>query len=488
MKLKKILIITTLIALALFLRLYKYMYLPWPTHGEELLFVWSGYSLITQKVPISWSNLDAYQPKHIYFDGLIGDPALNNTFGTKLFKPWLDEPPLFSLITGLPLVITNTGTLTNIPPAAVFRLPMLLISLFILILLYKLTRLLFNFKTAFWATFIYGFSPLIIFSNRLAVPENLIALCLLILAYLTLKLQNQPTKLTFWTILISTLAGLAKPTGLFIALLPAIYLFKNQKYKLSFITLFLPQLIFWAIFAAYGYYYDWELFVGIIKQQGFRPAGFTSLAYLLSTPAYDIEILLDNWYYIHLLSLFVLIPIWRSTKNQKLELILWSVFTWLFIFVISSGQTDLLPWYRYPLFVFTSIAFGYIFTQLINKGADIFSFSTLILLSLGNLYLLDSPFPPPAGFRMSSTSFRFLLFFLLTPAVLATFKIKPKLTQKITTFTLIFTLLFGGLFINSWYIYRAYGLKCDHVPTCNIPNMTGKQLLRTIFTNHDPGS
>ncbi|NOY15168.1 MAG: hypothetical protein GXP43_03030 [bacterium] len=477
----KLVIIAILILAAFSLRVYKYMYTPWATHGEELLFVWSGYSLITEKVPISWSNLDAYQPKHVYFDGLIGDPALHNTFGTKLFKPWLDEPPLFSLIVGLPQVVLGVGSLNDIPPAAVFRLPMLLISFFILIFIYKLTNYLFGFKPAFWAVFIYGFSPLIIISNRLAVPENLITLLFLILAYLTLKLKSQPKKLLIHTVIISLIAGLSKPTGLFISLLPAVYLWKDKKYKLSFLTLIIPQLLFWAFFLAYGYHYDWPLFVGLLKQQGLRPAGFTSLAFLLSSPAYDIALLLDNWYYIHLLSLFALVVYWRFTKNPKMEFVLWGGFIWLFIFVLSSGQTDLLPWYRYPLFAFTSIAFGVLFTQLLKKGFDLFSYSSLILLSLGNLALLDSPFPPPAGYRMASSTFRFLLILLLLPAILSAFKIRTKLTQKITTWLAIIVLLIGGLFVNSWYIYRAYGLKCDHIPTCNIPNMTGKQLLKQVL-------
>ncbi len=478
---QKLIIISLSIFAAIFLRSYKYMYLPWSTHGEELLYVWSGYSLLTKGVPISWSNLNAYQPKNVYFDGLIGNPKFHNTFGTKLFKPWLDEPPLFSLIVGPPLVLTHTGTLHDIPPAAVFRLPMLLISLFILIFIYKLANYLFGFWPAFWAVFIYGFSPLIILSNRLAVPENLITLLFLILAYLTLKLKEKPRQLVNYTIIISLIAGLSKPTGLFISLLPAVYLWKRKKHRLSFISLIIPQLLFWFIFGLYGYHYDWKLFIGLIHQQGFRPAGFTSLAYLLSTPAYDIFPMLDNWYYLHLLSIFSLIVYWRWAKDKKIEFILWSIFTWLFIFVLSSGQTDLLPWYRYPLFTFSAITFGFLFTKLIQKGFDIFSYATAILLSLGNLFLLDSPFPPPQGYKMSSLTFRLLLLLLLLPATMVALKIKTKLLTKISTFLAIFSFLIGGLFINSWYIYRAYGLKCDNTSTCNIPNMTGRQLLKTFL-------
>ncbi len=474
-------IITGLILVALGLRLFKYMYIPWATHGEELLYVWSGYSLLTQKMPISWSNLDAYRPENVYFDGLIGNPKLHNTFGTKLYKPWLDEPPLFSLIVGFPLFLTHTGTLNDIPPAAVFRLPMILIALFILIFIYKLANYLFGFWSAFWAAFIYGFSPLIIFANRLAVPENLITLLFLILAYLTLKLKNKPKRLASWTIIISLIAGLAKPTGVFISLLPAIYLWKERKHNLSLISLIIPQLLFWFIFGLYGYHYDWKLFIGLVRQQGFRPAGFTSLAYLLSTPAYDIFLMLDNWYYLHLLSIFSLIVYWRWAKDKKIEFLLWSIFTWLFIFVLSSGQTDLLPWYRYPLFAFSAIAFGFLFQKLIQKGFDIFSYSTVILLSLGNLYLLDSPFPPPWGYRMPSLTFRLLLLLLLAPAVMAALKVKTRFFLRISTFLAISSLLVGGLFINSWYIYRAYGLRCDHVATCNIPNMTGRQLLKMFL-------
>src|SRR3989344_4635383 len=77
------------------IKLHGYDRWPGPAHAEELAFGWAGINIIETGVPISWSTLD-YPDKYKVFDGIVGDKE-GLWIPAKLYKPWLDQPPLYSL-------------------------------------------------------------------------------------------------------------------------------------------------------------------------------------------------------------------------------------------------------------------------------------------------------------------------------------------------------------------------------------------------------
>ena len=54
------------------IKLHGYDRYPAPSHGEELLYSWSGIYLIETGTPVSWSTLD-YPKEYRVFDGIVGD-------------------------------------------------------------------------------------------------------------------------------------------------------------------------------------------------------------------------------------------------------------------------------------------------------------------------------------------------------------------------------------------------------------------------------
>jgi len=76
------------------LRAHNYERFPSPNHLDEQLYALSGIYLVETGVPVSWSTLDYPKSAEVY-KGTIsyqgGEPSASVT----LYKPWLDEPPLF---------------------------------------------------------------------------------------------------------------------------------------------------------------------------------------------------------------------------------------------------------------------------------------------------------------------------------------------------------------------------------------------------------
>src|SRR5258708_8255007 len=137
----RMLLVLAVLTFTFFLRAIHADRIPQFGHLEEHLYGWSGIYQIEEGSPVSWSTLDYPKSREVY-SGVIYDQ--NNQLGqaVKLYKPWVDEPPLFSLIVvgSAHFFVANRHYLL---PPAYLPFPMLFIALFSSLALFLLLRQLF---------------------------------------------------------------------------------------------------------------------------------------------------------------------------------------------------------------------------------------------------------------------------------------------------------------------------------------------------------
>ncbi len=455
----KVAVFLAVLLFTFILRAHNYERVPTPSNLDEQLYALSGISLIETGTPVSWSTLD-YPKSAEVFKGVIsyngGDPKA----GVTLYKPWLDEPPLFSLIVGESAHVFHADR-NGFIPSSYIRLPVVIISTLTSIFVFLIAFEVSGFWIGILAMLIYGTEPIMVFASRSAMPETLIALLFCAVVYLLLKFQKQAKFIFLAPIpILAGLAGLSKPTGYFIVGL-AIYAVLAKLYSIKFVKwnlilkyisyLILMTLPFVIAYIWYGNHFSPEIFKRILSIQGFRPAGFDSLAFIFATPSYDTSVLVSSWYIFCLISgiYFVFQP--KEDKGKFLSL---SFVYWLIIVMLSSGERDLLAWYRFPAFPLMAI-FGAWGIKYLFEKADFFSSFIISGLLLGPRVLLVNAFRQ----NISASVFRFSFSALLTPALANT--IFNKSWLKKVSQLIIIGVVIVGMWWNIKYVYNAFELSCQ---------------------------
>lgn len=443
------------------LRLWKYPFYPFAGHAEEYLFVWSGLSLIEKGVPISWNDLPVYEKKNIYFEGIAPNPT-GGGLGVRLLKPWLDEPPLFSLIVGGIAKLYNFPNFTIISPY-VIRIPSLLFSAVSLIFVFLIAEKFFGYGIGLGSMLFYGIIPTVVFGSRLAVPENLITSLMLVCLWLiTGYLESKQEWKRNLAIFLAALAGLAKPTGYLLVPFVSFFVLKEKKWKEGIGMLLAGSLLFWLPFLGYGYYFDWNLFKKIIAVQSLRPAGWSSLSYIITNPGFSIEIFLDSLIIIGFISLFYLA--FKKERDKNETTILFSFLFALLVTMISGGKHDQLTWYRYPIYPFMAISAVLLLKEVLNNPSFYLS-AIMIPLLAANIDLIENPFWK-WNYLIQSGPFRLVLFLFLLPSILNMI-FKSKLLEKISRFVLILLIILM-VGINILVVKSRFNILCDHTH-CPLP-------------------
>ena len=431
------------------IKLHNYDRYPTPAHGEELLYSWSGIHLIETGVPVSWSTLD-YPKENLVFDGIVGDKS-NLYMPAKLWRPWLDEPPLYSLLSGGAGHIYGDDRTKIIPPSH-SRIPSVFASIIASLLVFWTGFSFWGYGVGVLAMLFYGLSPILVFGSRLSVPENIIAMVSMA-AMIMVKSYLKKPRLMYpivWGMMAAVL-GLMKPTGFFLAPLMMFLTVTKKRWSHSAVILGLT-LLGVAAFIAYGYYYDWDLFVRIVGIQGQRFAGWSGLSFIFNTPAYDISLMFDGWYIFGLF--FALVYSLKRKKGTGLWLMSLFFFYWLLVATLSGTEQDLLPWYRYPLFPLIAI-FGALGIRKLYRRGDFFSVVLILGLLLTSRFFLANEFRPTTPPNM----FR-LIFFLSAVPGLVYMAFRKRWGVTISR-AIIITVVVLGLFLNARYIYSVFEIRCE---------------------------
>lgn len=447
----KLSIVLLILTFTFILRTHNFDKTPPLGHLEEMLYAWSGIYLLETGTPVSWSTLD-YPKRAKVFSGKVNFQGGVPDAYVTLYKPWLDEPPLFSLLVGW-VAHLNHADRTSIIHSAYIRIPSVLIAALTTIMIFLITKLVSGYWTAILAMIVYGTTPIAVFASRMALPENLIALVFVSIVYLLLRFDTKPKLLYLLPMpFLIGIAGLSKPTGFLLLPLVIFFSFAKKYYKSS-VFIILTTLIFVGGFFWYGIHYDSEIFWKIFNIQSFRPVGFSSLGFFFTSPSFDIYSLqfVDGWYIFSLLSAFFFLLINRKRK----EWIVSFAFTfWLVIVLLTGGEGDLLPWYRFPMFPLLSILGAWGLKILIEKG-DFFTTVLSAGLLLGSKHLIVNVFRP----NISPSSFRLLFTSLVLPSIF--YSIFPTVWLKSLCRIVIIGIIIAGIYFNTVYIYNEFEIRCE---------------------------
>lgn len=458
------------------LRAHNYDKTPVSNHLDEMLYAWSGLYLIETGTPVSWSTLD-YPKKAEVFRGEInfkgGEPKASVT----LFRPWLDEPPLFSLIVGYFAKLNNADR-TEFIPSSYIRIPTVIFAAITSIFVFLIARLVSGYWTGILSMIVYGTVPIIVFGSRTALPENLIALIYVVVIYLLLKFYKNPRSLFLYPIpALIGIAGLAKPTGFFLLFI-VLYMVFAKVYEIEglakafrkAIYLLLGTIPFVILFIFYGLHFDSEIFWHIASIQSFRPVGFNSLGWFFISPAYRTAILTDSWYIFCLLSAAYFL---FSPKEGFKKLISLFFIFWVGVVMVTGGEGDLLPWYRYPVFPILAILGAWGLQLLVSKASIFTSFMAVGLL-LGTRSLLVNAFRP----NITPAEYRMYLSLLLSPSIAGSI-FKKEWLVSLTKLVIVLTIAVG-IFLNAKYIYSEYDITCENI-TCPLVPSTPLSTLHFPF-------
>lgn len=454
------------------LRAHSYEKVPTSNHLDEMLYAWSGINLVETGVPVSWSTLPYPARAQVY----VGDVNYKGGYpraSVTLYKPWLDEPPLFSLLVGW-FAHINGADRNEFIPSSFIRIPMVLISTLTSIFIFLIARKIGGYWRGILAMLVYGTVPIMVFASRTAMPETLIAFLLTLMVYLLMRFWEKPN---FWWIapvpFLVGIAGLSKPTGYF--LLPlAIYftfakLYKDKKIHVGVkycFYLVLASVPFVAAYFLYGMHYDWEIFKIIYHVQSFRPVGFGSLAWFFITPAVDTVIVRDSWFVFCLLSAAYFI---FTAKDDIKRFVTISFVYALIIVMLAGGENDLLAWYRFPSYPFLAIMGAWGIEYLIEK-ANFFTTFLAAGMLLGGRMLLVNPFHQ----NIRPTQYRVIISLLMLPSTINTI-LDKEILKKISRYFIIAVIAIG-MAMNATYVYLAYEVECQNKVCPVVPSTTLSKL------------
>lgn len=455
---KKNFLVIALIIAAAAVRLWKMEYFPLQSDGDELAYVFAGQSLVELGVPVSWSSF--ITPGRIILDPyLIGDPNFHAEDTFTFVQPWFDHPPLLPWIEGFWVRLWGYN-FPSIPPSIIIRIPIWLFSIVTLILVYKITEHLFDTKAGILALVLYGFSPGIVFGTRMVMGENLYIPIMLLSLFLLMKQRS-----LILPIILNTLAGLSKITGLFSIPLTMVWLIVNRKYKDAAFVGISSMAIFMGLMLAYGKSIDLTSFLATINSQGFRLVGWSNPAYILSIPGfYKIPILDMSYYLIMVLGFGYFLTANLQNKHSRFLLVS-TIGAWLLIW-LSSGEQQSCGWYKLPLFTFLAMAGG----QLISLSKQTGFVSLLFIITLiSNLGLVRYPTHP----LPEANVLRLVIVVLMgLPLLVELLSIKLKHYHKWLIRTVLAAYIVQSLYISTYY----YDALCRD-RTCPVPLKT----LKTMF-------
>jgi len=339
------------------IRIYKYDQIPvhnWT--ADEYAFAWSGMSLIKNHVPTSWSWLKAYGdlPKATWKGGIY-----------QLVTPWLDHPPLFSLIVGSAAILGGANTFFDCTLTSI-RIPSLIFGILAIPLFYILSLKLCNTNVAIISTLILATNPNTVFLSRLAVSENLMLfLSLLTLLCFLRYCESSNSTYLYISAFLAGIASLAKITGFFLVPMLCLLLIYRHKWRES-LGVFVIGLLLLSVYFIYGSIYDLELFLKILQSHTERFDNFLLFKEIILKPVF----FEDGWL---TFSWLILIAVFRTSKaNIKYQIIYIPIIVYSFILLFTGSQSHFYAWYLIPYFPFLFLALG-IFLEDFISNPDFFS-------------------------------------------------------------------------------------------------------------------
>lgn len=424
-------LVFAILVLGLVLRLHNYD--KYPQRGatsDEYTYSFLGLSLLTKGYPSSWSHFGAYKDREDLTIGGIYFPIV---------KPYFDHPPLFGLIVASIALFKGEDTFEKIKLSTIRLVPIVL-SMLSTVLIFLLAYYLYQAPIALWAMAIYSTATLFVIHGRVVLAENLLSVLFLLALYLYVRWRKKFTWMR--SISVGIICGLSlwtKEAGITVYL-SLLVLATIQKTTGPFRRIIsLVTVLSIAIYALYGWTYDWQTFITIVTTQSVRDIGPATLYYLLSTPIIVNKIYYDGWYFFGFLSLAYLLMRW-----QKHVILIVPTLIYFFFLLVTLTQNQQIGWYAIPLYPLMAIA-NTVFLEesKINRSWSIYLF--LLIVGISKIQLLYE-----VNFGLTPTAYRLLFLLLIGPHAVAIIFQKFRLRNILTD---IYVSIFIFLSVYQTYFY-----------------------------------
>lgn len=383
----------------LFLRLLDYDRLPpFGETRDEFFYPWAGISFLKTGVPTSWSP----------FGGYISEQKVR-LWGVdfRLVSPWLEKPPLYSLLTGGLSLLAGQEEFGEVRLTTIRLVPIVLNTLAIL-LVGLLGARLFDRAVGLIASILYATIPTIVMANRLSITENL----LIPVVLFTLWVYVSDKKRSWHPYAIGAgcaAALLTKQIGVVLPVSILILEFYRKNYRTLIIIGGLTFLggIIHPLMALY--YNSWELYTSLLKQyQDAHALGVPqAIANLFLHPGigHKEKIFVDG----SMLAGYILLfsaPLWvlKDTNFKRSAFLLFPL-GYLVLFTLLVGNRTWYGWHLFPLYPFLTLLLAKVFIDLWREP-DLFrylalfvvlSFSSARFLILLALPQFETRWPTPIG-------------------------------------------------------------------------------------------
>jgi hypothetical protein len=402
---------------------------------DEQSWLMVGTSLIETGTPTAWT----------IFYGTYWAAGINTS---ATVTPYLDHPPLFSLLVGgwaYWLGEMNMGSLNW----ELVRIPMIVISVLTIIFTYLFVRRAFGYTEATFVLLAFVFFPSHVVASRIIAAEHFIGLLLMLGLYLFAVFEttkNKRIKQEVGEIMV-ILCAVSLMIKLWAVVIPGTLCFLalyRRRWKLS-VMLILATLVSVLIFAGYGYYYNWEAFVGILKAHQDQAQTFAHFWTFFTKLDIGYFGFFDVSIIVGLIGIIGL-AIEKGIKGRGIYVFVpFLVISFLFLYVATGMAYG---WYKYLLYPLIAVGLGHVFAQLYRGRYEyLVLFLPMLSMMMQNSNILND--------QMDR---RFILFIFYGLPVL-TLLLRGRFLQLKSVFLslLIFLFIFEVLRVTSVLGYKLIG-------------------------------
>ncbi len=247
-----------------------------PMAGEtvdEYAWTWSGLSLLLDGVPRAWSFLPAYGLPHWHFW---------HNYNFPMVSPWLDHPPLFSLVMGKWMRVAGFKDLYRVDLHYMRCFPVWMFAVAFGLLVAILPRY-FERGPILLGLLAFATSPMATINQRLVVSENfftvLFLLCIFCMHQLSTRKIPYKAFIFFVILLLSIALPLSKLAAVGLSASLILWALMAAEWLAAALVVVGTGLGLYA-FVRYGQHFNKELFWAVLKAHRGRFSGFGGAAKL----------------------------------------------------------------------------------------------------------------------------------------------------------------------------------------------------------------
>ena len=339
----------------LWLRLQSYPNSP-DLNADEYDWAWTGLTLIRNRVPTGWTDLWSTYGHWTNFTWQRHEYAL--------VTPYLDHPPLFSLLVGGISWLFGARLLTDVSLATIRLIPISL-SIAAAFLAFLLARKVVGLGASLVGLVALMAGPAAVALDRVVESESLLAILLLSALLSLVRLERNPRDRVALVVLVGAcaLAPLTKVPGVAVGFAAVLVLIARRDWSLGLVVVS-ATVVGLLAFAAYGALLDWQLFVHVWQAQADRHSGFQAGYTFLQAGTEG-----DWLWALGLIGLAFLI----LGRHHGAPLLAWPVAAYAVVMAMAANNDNarFYDWYRLALYPLVYMGVGIVFAEL---GRRVFGF------------------------------------------------------------------------------------------------------------------